>query len=306
MQLILIGAGYSGEHIAREARTHDAVERVVATRRAWPDDARSQTSADGCERITFAGETIGKGHPLDEALETATHLVSSVPPARGERLVDAALDALRPRLEAGRHSLRWLGYLSTIGVYGDHAGDWVDETTPPDSRQARSRRRVEAEDAWRALAARLDVPATIFRLAGIYGPGRNAIRDAEQGQARIIDKPGQVFNRIHVDDIAGLVGVAMGQAFDGTLNVVDDRPAPNGDVVRFAHRLVDRVPPEPIPFDDAELSPMARSFYAETKRVSNRRSRERLGYDYRWPDYESGLTGLWRQDRWREPCTRPR
>jgi nucleoside-diphosphate-sugar epimerase len=182
--------------------------------------------------------------------------------------------------------------LSTIGVYGDHDGQWIDEESPCISRQRRSLARHAAELAWQSFGHQFGVPVSILRLSGIYGPGRNAVEDALAGRARMLIKPGQVFNRIHVHDLAQATILAALQRFDGVLNITDDEPAPPQDVICYAHSLLGLSPPEAQDFASAEISPMARSFYSENKRVSNQRSRSLLGLQYRYPNYRAGLKQL--------------
>ena len=187
---------------------------------------------------------------------------------------------------------QWIGYLSTVGVYGNHDGAWVDEETPLNPVSKRSVQRVEAEQAWLAFAQENDVPVQIFRLSGIYGPGRNAFENFKKGTARRLVKPGQVFNRIHVADIAGALQAALAKPSTRVFNVTDDEPAPPQDVVAFAAQLQGVEAPPEIPFETADLSPMARSFYGENKRVSNQRVKEELGYSFRYPDYRTALKAL--------------
>jgi nucleoside-diphosphate-sugar epimerase len=193
----------------------------------------------------------------------------------------------------GAPHLRWIGYLSTVGVYGDHKGAWVDETTVPRPSDGRSRYRLEAENGWLALGAARGIPTQVFRLAGIYGPGRNQLVQLAQGTARRIVKPGQVFNRIHVDDIAQVVAASLARPRAGAIyNVADDEPSPPQDVVTFAAALCGLVPPPEIPYDVADLTPMSRSFYSENKRVRNRLLSAELGVALRYPTYREGLTAL--------------
>ena len=289
MHTLILGCGFSGLSIAR-ALAPDG--RVGGTRRE--PSALAGLRERGIEAFALDGTVTAE---LRAALGTVTHLVSSVAPARAPPLDDPMLELFRPLIEAGAlPALAWIGYLSTIGVYGDHGGRWVDEDTPCTSSQPRSIARVEAERAWSALGGRAGVPIALFRLSGIYGPGRNAVRDALLGRARILIKPGQVFNRIHVDDLATGVALAARRNLGGVFNVTDDLPAPPEDVVRHAHDLVGRPAPPGIAFEEAELSPMARSFYAESKRVSNTRSKEVLGLQYRYPDYRAGLGALLRHE----------
>ena len=192
-------------------------------------------------------------------------------------------------------SARWLGYLSTTGVYGDHGGGWVDEETPPKPGQPRSLSRLAAERAWQAIGLEAGAAVDIFRLPGIYGPGRSAIDQVRAGTARRIDKPGQVFSRIHVEDIAGTVLMAITQAHAGAIyNVADDLPASTSDVVAFACELLGKPVPPVIPWEQAEptMSAMARSFYARTRRVRNDRIKNELGVVLRYPTYREGLRAI--------------
>lgn len=224
---------------------------------------------------------------MTQAFETATHiLISAAPDEDGDPVLarfGAQIRELAPRLD-------WVGYLSTTGVYGDHAGAWVDEATPLTPATRRGRLRVMAEDQWRAIEG---LPLHIFRLAGIYGPGRGPFEKVRQGTARRIVKPGQVFSRIHVADIVQVLVASIDRPNPGAVyNVCDNDPAPPQDVIAYAAELLGiPVPPEE-PFDDAEMSPMARSFYAESKKVSNRRICEDLGVKLLYPDYRTGLRAL--------------
>ncbi|MFK8032681.1 MAG: SDR family oxidoreductase [Hyphomicrobiales bacterium] len=183
----------------------------------------------------------------------------------------------------------WLGYLSTVGVYGNHDGAWVKETTKCRPVSKRSRARVAAEQAWIDMADAADFPLGIFRLSGIYGPGRNPLEKVARGAGRRIDKPGQVFNRIHVDDIATALVSAVEKRAPGIFNITDDEPAPPQNVVEYAAKLLDLDVPPLIPFDEADLSPMGRSFYGENKKVSNAKSKEILAMNYSVPDYRAGM-----------------
>ncbi len=186
--------------------------------------------------------------------------------------------------------LDWVGYLSTTGVYGDHGGGWVDEDTPLTPGTRRGAMRLAAEDAWRAIP---DLPLHIFRLAGIYGPGRGPFAKVRAGTARRIVKPGQVFSRIHVEDIAQVIEASLRQPDPGAVyNLCDDDPAPPQDVILHAAELLGVTPPPEEPFESAEMGAMARSFYAESKRVSNRRIKEELGVRLYYPDYRAGLAAL--------------
>ncbi len=233
-----------------------------------------------------------RGRPLDDpaaALDGATHLLGSVPPD-GEG--DAVLDHHAADI-AGLRGLAWAGYLSTTGVYGNRDGGWVDETSELRPTGPRQRRRAEAEARWLALWREHGVPVHVFRLAGIYGPGRSALEAVRAGTARRVHKPGQVFSRIHVDDIVAVLRASMARPHPGAVyNVCDDEPAPPEDVIAYAAELLGVAPPPLVPFEEAELSPMARSFYADNKRVRNERIKAELGVRLRYPDYRAGLRAL--------------
>ncbi|EFG8199988.1 SDR family oxidoreductase [Salmonella enterica subsp. enterica] len=235
---------------------------------------------------------------LDDAIRAelaeTTHLViSTAPDATG----DPVLKALREQASALLPRLQWIGYLSTVGVYGDHGGDWVDESSECRPVSRRSVQRLKAEQDWTAMAATLRVPLAILRLSGIYGPGRNAFVNLDAGAARRLVKPGQVFNRIHVADIAGALWFMALRQEGGVFNVTDDLPAPPQDVVTAAAAMMGVEPPPEQAFETAELTAMQRSFYGENKRVSNARLKA-AGYAFAFPDYQAGLTGLWSGD-WR-------
>lgn len=283
-RLFVFGLGYSATVLA-----HRLVEkgwRVDGTR-------RSEAAAPG----DIATHRFERGHPLDDAgraaLAAATHLLSSVPP---DEAGDPVLDA-HGRDIAAHRGLAWVGYLSTTGVYGDSGGAWLDETAPLKPSSARGRHRVAAEAAWRKLAAQ-SVPVHIFRLAGIYGPGRNAIAQLRAGTAKRVDRPDILFSRIHVEDIASVLEASIKRPNPGAVyNVCDDRPAPSEAVVRHAAALIGVEPPPLTAFEDAGLSPMARSFYADNRKVSNARIKRELGVRLAYPDYEAGLEALARTER---------
>ena len=231
-------------------------------------------------------------HPLgdfDAALSGVTHLLSSVPPdAAGDPVLDLC------GADLGRlKDLQWLGYLSTTGVYGDRAGGWVDEESDLDPASERGRRRVAAEAGWRRLWTDHGLPVHIFRLAGIYGPGRNMLETVRAGRARRIVKPGQVFSRVHVADICAVLQASMAQPRPGGLyNVCDDLAAAPDDVVLHACELLSVQPPPAVPFEAADLSPMARSFYGESKRVRNDLIKRELGIALTYATYRDGLGAL--------------
>lgn len=220
---------------------------------------------------------------LGPALGRATHiLASAAPDASGDPFLAAA-----PALATARPV--WVGYLSTTGVYGDHQGGWVDEETPLTPNSDRGRWRVQAETQWRATG----LPIHIFRLAGIYGPGRGPFEKVRDGSARRIIKPGQVFSRCHVDDIALVLDTSIRKPAPGTAyNVCDDNPAPPEDVLGYAARLLGLPEPPAVDFDTAEMTPMARSFYSESKKVRNDRIRIDLGVRLLHPSYQAGLAAL--------------
>jgi nucleoside-diphosphate-sugar epimerase len=271
--LLTLGHGYSA---AALAATLPDWRRLGTTRSA--DRAAAMRTA-GVEPVDW-----GDAAAVDDAIATADHLLVSLPP-------DAAGDAVLARHAAALAAARpaWVGYLSTTGVYGDHAGGWVDEASPLAPAGERGRRRVAAEAAWAATG----LPVHRFRLAGIYGPGRSALDRLRSGTAQSIVKPGQVFSRIHVEDIAATLAASIARPDPGGVyNVADDLPAPPHEVIAFAARLLGLPEPPAITFEDAELSPMARSFYAESKRVSNRRIKHDLGVRLAYPDYRAGLRAI--------------
>lgn len=217
-----------------------------------------------------------------------THILLSAPPL--ETGDDPLFQFIEAFLRSSEHHVSWIGYLSTTGVYGDRDGDWVDEETPPQPTSDRGRRRLAAETQWRALGDGMGIPVHIFRLPGIYGPGRSAIDSLRDGTARRIVKQGQVFSRIHRDDIVQTLFASMQQPRAGRIyNVCDDEPAPPHDVVTYGAELLGISPPPLVNYEDVELSPMAQSFYAENKRVSNRRIKDELGVNLKYPTYREGL-----------------
>ncbi len=229
---------------------------------------------------------------IGRSLANATHCLVSAPPGEaGDPVLAAYSHALRaaPRL-------RWIGYLSTIGVYGGLQGAWTDEDTPAEPDTERGLARIEAEAAWTAFCRGRGLPLDIFRLSGIYGPGRNPLDRIRLGEAHRIVKPGQVFNRIHVDDIAQTVAAAMleesGEPVARLFNVADDEPAPPQDVILYAAELIGAAAPPEIPFESAALSPMARSFYAGNKRMRNDKIKRELGIVLKYPTYREGLRAL--------------
>jgi nucleoside-diphosphate-sugar epimerase len=288
MDVLIFGAGYSGRAFAAGAGQG---ARIAGTTRSA--DKAGRLRAAGIEPFLFAGETISPD--LAARLASVTHLViSAAPDASGDPVLRTGRETILNAMPA----LAWIGYLSTVGVYGDHGGAWVDEDAECRPRSQRSVQRVAAEQAWLDLGHERDVPVALLRLSGIYGPGRNALVNLANGTAKRLVKPGQVFNRIHVADIAGSLWHLARRRLGGAFNVTDDEPAPPQDVVAYAAGLMGVAPPPETPFETAELTPMARSFYGENKRVSNRRL-SAAGYALRYPDYRAALDALWRDGNWR-------
>ncbi|MEM8579377.1 MAG: SDR family oxidoreductase [Pseudomonadota bacterium] len=272
--LLSLGHGFSS--VALAARLVPQGWRVIGTTR----------SAEKMDAIRGTGvePVLWPGTDLEPLLDAADHLLVSAAPGEGG---DPFLAAAGAEIAAARFD--WVGYLSTVGVYGDHAGGWVDEDTPTTPSTARGQARVDAEAAWCALG----LPVHVFRLAGIYGPGRGPFAKVRAGTARRIVKPGQVFSRIHVDDIAAVLEASINAPAPGTIyNVCDNEAAPPQDVIAYAAELLGVPVPPAIPIEEAEMTPMARSFYAESKRVRNDRITETLGVQLRHPTYREGLRAL--------------
>jgi nucleoside-diphosphate-sugar epimerase len=278
MRLFILGLGYSAGHFVR--KFGGSFSHIAGTVR----DPGQRDDLAGIEVHAFSGNSPAR--ETVELVSDADVLLISIPPGSTG---DPALAAFGDVLAAGR---RKVVYLSTIGVYGDHAGGWVDESTPPRTTLDRTRMRVTAEQAWTDATGG---DAAILRLAGIYGPGRNALVTLRAGTARRIIKPGQVFNRIHADDIASAIMAAVNHGGGGTWNVCDDEPAPPQDVIAYAAKLMGVAPPAEEPFETAEMSAMARSFYASSARVSNAKLKRELGVTLAYPTYRDALHALWRE-----------
>ena len=275
--LLSFGHGYSAQALGRLLQPQGW--RVIGTTR----------SEDRTEAFTNAGiePYIWPGADMTQALDDATHLlISTAPTDDGDPVLAEMRDEIAKR--AGQFS--WVGYLSTTGVYGDHQGGWVDETTPLTPSTKRGIARMKAEAEWSAIDG---LPLHIFRLAGIYGPGRGPFAKVRNGTARRIIKQGQVFSRTHVDDIARVLAASIQQPNAGAIyNVCDNDPAPPEDVIAYAAELLGMPIPTAEDFATADMTPMARSFYAESKKVSNERIKTELGVDLLYPDYRTGLNAL--------------
>ena len=275
--LLSLGHGYSARALA--ARLLPQGWRIIGTTRSR--EKLDEIAATGLEPMLWPGSDLSS-----LLQEVPNLLVSAGPGPEG----DPVLLELQDEITAAAPHLRWVGYLSTTGVYGDHGGAWVDETTPLTPSTRRGAARVQAEAAWSAIPG---LPLHIFRLAGIYGPGRGPFAKVRKGTARRIIKPGQVFSRIHVEDIAQALDLSLAKPQPGAIyNLCDDDPAPPQDVIGHAAALLGLPLPPAVDFDKAEMTPMARSFYAESKKVRNDHAKAALGWQPIYPDYRSGLAAL--------------
>ncbi len=278
MNLFCFGYGYVAEHVAPLVVTAGGAvcgtQRIIADQDnifAWHGQA--DLSAAGLQTLAAADAWL-----------------ISVPPGMNGCLVAAQINNLLPQLK----NLKWIGYLSTTGVYGDAHGGWVDEQSDTKPTSARGEQRVLAEQQWQAWGEKNNVPVQIFRLSGIYGPGRSVFDRIASGDGKIIDAPGHVFNRIHVDDIAQTIMAGYTQGQSGVFNVGDDLPAAQSDVMRFAYDLIGLTPPQRIAISNAELSPMAQEFYRDCKRVCNEKIKNDLGVQLHYPTYVEGLSAIYK------------
>jgi nucleoside-diphosphate-sugar epimerase len=290
--LLCFGLGYCAEHYI--AMYGDGFARIVGTVRGAERAAVLNGRLAGrFKALVFDGKsaTAELVHAIGEA---DAALVSIPQDESGDPVLRVFSDAL-----AHARRLRAVVYLSTVGVYGDSGGEWVDENTPAKPLSARSRNRLNAERVWQDFGAHRGIPVTVLRLAGIYGPGRNAFTQIVRGDARRVIKPGQVFNRIHVDDIAQAIDAAFARKASGIFNVADDEPAPPGDVLSFAAQLLGMPPPPEILYADAAatMSPLALSFWQDCRRVKNDKLKRDLGVSLRYPAYREGLRALFEQER---------
>lgn len=290
IRLLVLGWGYSARHGA--ALLKPRLASLAATAR---DEAKAaRLEAAGVEVIRLGRDDSQE--TLAAAIRSATHVLASAGPSEaGDPFLANHADDFRAAARAG--TLAWIGYLSTVGVYGNANGGRVDEDTPAEPASDRTRWRIAAEAAWAEIGRETGVPVAILRLAGIYGPGRNAFVNLARGTARRIVKPGQMFNRIHVEDIGRAIEAVALKRWGGLLNVADDEPAPPELPIEFAARLMGVAPPPEIPFDQAEFTPMARTFWGESKRVANDRLHA-LGIHLAHPTWREGLTALWASQNW--------
>ncbi|MEE4175760.1 MAG: SDR family oxidoreductase [Xanthomonadales bacterium] len=279
--LFCFGCGYVAQRLARVVQ--DAGGQVSGT-------SRTQAGADALGRLGIAGHVFD-GAPLPARLfDPVTDILCAIPPGPGG---DDGVLTTHGDMLAGLPNLEWAGLLSTTGVYGDTGGAWVDEDSPLRPGNARAQRRAEAERRWLAWGAQSGSPVQIFRLSGIYGPRRSPFDRLREGSARRIIKPGQVFNRIHVDDIVAALWLGMQHPDAGPVfNLADDAPASADEVLVEAARLLNMTPPPAVPIEEAQLSSMAQAFYDDNKRVSNQRARQKLGLELRYPSYREGLRAI--------------
>ncbi len=285
MQAFFFGLGFSSQKAAQVMHASGQFVDTLGTVRS----AEKAIALTDCYHRALVFDGTAPGPDVGAALRSGvTHVVLSIAPdADG----DPVLRHHRADLDAAT-DLQWLCYYSTVGVYGDFGGDWIDETVPLVPRNMRSDYRVIAEQQWRDYAAQRGVPLTILRLAGIYGPGRSTFDKLREGTARRVIKPGQVFNRIHVEDIARITLLAAEKRLGGTFNMADDEPAPPQDVIEYAARMIGMPVPPDLPFETAEMTPMQKSFYRDNKRVSNRAIKAALGIEMLYPDYRAGLAQI--------------
>ena len=281
--LACLGLGYAAAHYV--ATFGKRFDRVIGTTRSLREAA--DAADHGVEMIVFDGTAASP--ELVARVEDSDALLISAPPSES---ADPVLACLADAIASGR--ARTIVYLSTIGVYGDSSGAWVDEESAPKPGSARSVSRLAAEEAWRRFGAENSKAVAVLRLAGIYGPGRNALVTLTEGTARRIVKSGQVFNRIHVTDIAQAIDACFARGAAGTFNLADDEPAPPQDVIVFAAELLRKPPPPEVPFEEARatMSAMAQSFYAENRRVRNDKLKQALGVRLAYPTYRDGLRAL--------------
>ncbi len=280
-KLFCFGYGYSCDYLGHELLSNENWSVAGTTR---SNEKKQSLRSRGVQAYIFDYE-----HPLPDPafiLEDTTHLIISTPPSdEGDpAFISHAQDILKLK------NLQWVGYLSTTGVYGNRDGDWVNENSELRPSSKRGSRRVKAEEQWQSLYKNHDLPLHIFRLAGIYGPGRSALDTVRVGTARRINKPGHIFSRIHVEDITNILLASMAKPNPGAIyNVCDDNPAPSHEIISYACEILGRPEPELINFDEADMTPMARSFYSDNKLVNNNRIKEELDVQLKYPNFKEGL-----------------
>ena len=296
-QFMMLGAGYSarafaslyGAHVANTSDTAPSAtkSRICGTTRTKEKFASLESA--NIEPFLFDEPTP----TFFERLETTTNLVISVSP--DETMSDAVLN--RSDILGSMPQLKWIGYLSTIGVYGNHDGGWIDEEAPCHPSLERNISRLEVEKKWQAFGNKHNIPVAILRLGGIYGPSRNPFMKLRQGNKTLVIKKGQFFNRIHVDDIAGVIKAFSSAKREGIFNIVDNEPAPPEAVMHYAAKLMRVTDLEEVPFEKADMSPMARSFYGDNKRILNHKLLK-TGYNLKYPDYRTALEAMWKDEKW--------
>jgi len=285
MQLLIYGFGFTGRALAA---------RLSGT---WGVAGTSRTAQGRDAIAAIEVQPVDPADPgaLRAALATAEALLISAPPDTNGC---PGLAALAPLLEADGPCPKWIGYLSTTGVYGDRGGGWVFEGSPLQPLSPEGERRAKAESDWRALGQRIGAEVNAFRLPGIYGPGRSALDRVQAGEGRRVIKPGHVFSRIHVDDLAAALQASLERASPGgTYNICDDEPCSAAEVTLYAAKLLGAEPPPEQAFDADSLSPMARRFWAESKRISNARAKAVLGWRPAYPSYREGLAAVLAAER---------
>lgn len=299
-QFMMLGAGYSARAFgalygAPVADTSTAGQHAFAnTNFKICGTTRTKEKFASLESANIEPFLFDEPNPtFFERLETTTHLVISVSP--DETMSDAVLN--RPDILGSMPKLKWIGYLSTIGVYGNHDGGWIDEEAPCHPSLKRNISRLEVEKKWQSFGIKHNIPVAILRLGGIYGPSRNPFMKISQGNKTLVIKKGQFFNRIHVDDIAGVIKAFSSAKREGIFNIVDNEPAAPEDVMHYAAKLMGVTDLEEVPFEKADMSPMARSFYGDNKRILNHKL-SKTGYNLKYPDYRTALEAMWKDEKW--------
>ena len=296
-QLFIFGAGFTAQHYIKKHANQ--FEKIFGTTRNL--DKADVLKNLGVTPVLFDGENPDDG--LKKNLDETTHLLVSIAPnvasENPENDFDPVLKSLRDTIENHMPKLQQIIYLSTVGVYGNHDGEWVDESTICKPVSRRSIARQVAENQWQDLAKKINMPLSILRLSGIYGRGRNTFINIEKNKARRLNKKDQVFNRIHADDIADALSKIIEKKAAGIFNITDDQPAPPQDVVTLACEIMGVTPPVEQDFETADLTPMARSFYGENKRVSNQKSKDVLGLEYSYPNYKIALQKIFDETTWK-------